>query len=133
MYIFLHTVNMKVVTVWLWYKRHCRLLVQKPMKLSTFQTMVADSLVNIKRPIGRPSVASPTTPPTCRVIQRPPVSDVRYDGTDHLPEWGTRGRCKNSDCWSLSFIKCVKCDVFLCLNKDRNCFFSFHKKMNRTM
>lgn len=31
-------------------------------------------------------------------------------------------------CQSRSRIKCDKCNVYLCLNKDQNCFFKFHCK-----
>ncbi|KAL8560476.1 hypothetical protein ACOMHN_052172 [Nucella lapillus] len=83
------------------------------MKLSDFQTQVSDALIQVKRPVGRPSAASPPLPIPGRAIQRAPVSDVPYDGADHLPEWAPRDRCK-----SLSFVRCIKCNVFLCLNKE---------------
>ncbi|KAL8563364.1 hypothetical protein ACOMHN_008203 [Nucella lapillus] len=123
MYIFFHTTCITVVNAWLWYRRHCTLLKVKAMKLSDFQTQVSDALIQVKRPVGRPSAASPPLPIPGRAIQRAPVSDVPYDGADHLPEWAPRDRCK-----SLSFVRCIKCNVFLCLNKETA---SWHLTRNR--
>lgn len=33
-----------------------------------------------------------------------------------------RQRCKYPGCMGKSFIKCRKCEIYLCLNKNRNCF-----------
>lgn len=55
------------------------------MKLATFQTDVAAALIDFKRPVGRPSAGSATLPVAPSIIQRVPVTDVRNDGTDHLP------------------------------------------------
>ena len=127
MYIFLHSICMTVVNSWLWHKRHCQALRMKPKKLSDFQADVATALITCHRPVGRPSQELRPMSPTV-AIQKAPITDVRFDGMDHLPTWGTRGRCKNEDCKSLSFVTCIKCNVYLCLNKDRNCFLDFHKK-----
>lgn len=126
-YIFLHTISLTVVNSWLWYKRHCQALRMKPKKLSDFPADVATALIICHRPVGCPSRELRPLPP-CVAIQKAPITDVRSDGMDHLPAWGTKGRCKNKGCKSLSFVTCIKCNVYLCLNKDRNCFLDFHKK-----
>ncbi|MED6268690.1 hypothetical protein CHARACLAT_024876 [Characodon lateralis] len=61
-----------------------------------------------------------------RAIAVPP--DVRTDGVDHLPTWGTRQRCKHCTVSHFSHVFCSKCRVNLCLNKHRNCFWAFHEK-----
>lgn len=124
MYIFLHTICAAVVTCWLWYKCHSKLLKKKPMKLSVFQSEVASALISVKR-VGRPSLDDPLPCPPQKKATRP-VDDVRMDGADHLPEWTSRNRCMGKGCTAKTFIRCVKCGVMLCCNKDRNCFLTFH-------
>ena len=111
---------------WLWYRRHCRLLGEKSMKLSDFQAQVATGLIETNQRIGRRSL-SENRPNPPKKTQRAPITDVRSDGQHHFPKWNTkRGRCKNTGCDGYTFIVCVKCNVYLCLNKDRNCFMTFH-------
>lgn len=125
MYIVYHTITMAVVNSWLWYKRHATLLDLKPMKLSCFQSMIADALIFVNK-VGRPALAS-ISPLPPKIIRRAPVPDVRLDGQGHLPEWKKdRQRCKRGNCQSLGQVYCSKCHVYLCFNKDRNCFARFH-------
>lgn len=126
--IFYHTITMALVSSWLWYRRHCNLLQQKAMKLSCFQAEVETALIETKRPVGRPSLEANQAMPSApkKRNHSNPVPDVRFDSVDHLAfHVPKRGRCKQ--CKALGYIKCVKCDKFLCINRDRNCFFSFHK------
>ena len=127
MYIFWHTVIISVVNSWLHYKRHCRLLEVNPMKLCDFASEIAEGLIEYKAKIGRPLVSSPPVkPPTNRPTKRP-ADVIRKDGTNHLPIWDEkRQRCKLSGCDGFSYIKCCRCNMHLCLNKDRNCFVTFH-------
>ena len=54
-----------------------------------------------------------------------PVVDIRYDGIHHWPEFGDKlNRCRV--CSMLSFVSCSKCQIYLCLQKERNCFKQFH-------
>lgn len=57
--------------------------------------------------------------------------EARFDGFNHWPEWckisKSRSRCKYK-CGNLTLVKCVKCNVFLCLNAKRNCFSNYHRK-----
>nr|CAI5860067.1 unnamed protein product [Callosobruchus analis] len=54
--------------------------------------------------------------------------DIRKDGFDHLPYWQEtdRSRCKYPGCTGKSYIICNKCQIPLCLNKDRKCSLLFH-------
>ena len=53
---------------------------------------------------------------------------VRLDGLNHLPEnVAQRGRfCEMQDCKQRSTVWCIKCRVYLCLKKGKNCFVAFH-------
>ena len=55
-----------------------------------------------------------------------PTQDVRADAVGHWPQIDSvRQRCKFPKCTGHTSIKCTKCDVHLCLNK--NCFCAFHE------
>ncbi|XP_072047401.1 piggyBac transposable element-derived protein 3-like [Amphiura filiformis] len=144
-----HFIDLALVNSWLEYRdierangspRACIL------DLLGYRNEVADVLLRADldapppdpRPVGRPRSSSPTPqapdqagPPHKRAkpAERP-VQDVRYDGYRHFPacikELGQR--CKYEGCKSRSRVKCVKCEVFLCLSKDKNCFLAFHTK-----
>ena len=71
------------------------------------------------------SLASPPQKRAKKTIM--PVQDVRYDFFGHWPDCidGLEQYCKLEGCGGQSR---VKCNVFLCLNKSKNCFTRFHKK-----
>ena len=130
-YIFYHSINMVLVTSWLWYRRHCKLLDETEMKLSSFLDQVASALILVdKKKPGRPSLESPnpTTGSAKSACEQLPTVDVRLDGIDHRPLWGGRQTCKKPTCKEKSFVYCSKCKVHLCLNKSRNCFDDVHTK-----
>ena len=99
----------------------------RPLKLCDFASDITEGLIECKAKIRRPLVSSPPVkPPTNRPTKRPAVV-IRKDGTNHLPIWDEkRQRCKLGGCDGFSYIKCCRCNMHLCLNKDRNCFVTFH-------
>lgn len=133
MYIWWHTVTVVVINAWNLYRRDQKKQEpqMKPMALRRFQSLVGSSLsragkakIKCGRPLSSPE-ATPTPPckrPSCSV----PL-DVRRDGIDHFPTWETRQRCKHFTGNHFSHVYCEKSKVHLCLNKDRNCFFAYHK------
>ena len=54
--------------------------------------------------------------------------DTRFDKLDHwvdlVKENNQRKRCKL--CGVTTTSRCIKCNVFLCLVRDRNCFYIYH-------
>ena len=131
MYIFFHSINMIVVTAWLLYRRRSRVFKEKTMPLCDFQSQMATALIKADRKRGRRSSLEIPSPPLGP--QRPahtprPISDIRFDGIGHLPVFVDRQRCKEEGCVARSNIKCPKCQMHLCLNRDRNCYQSFHTK-----
>ncbi|XP_014675102.1 PREDICTED: piggyBac transposable element-derived protein 3-like [Priapulus caudatus] len=128
-FIFYHTLTIALVNSWFLYKRDCKLMnVKNIMCLRKFQAQVSSALCQCeKRVRGRPSLGTPPPLKKNRVNPRP-IADVQYDHIDHLPLYvDERQRCK---CCSEKFsqVKCQKCGVHLCLNKNRNCFIAFHQK-----
>ncbi|KAG0443072.1 hypothetical protein HPB47_015317 [Ixodes persulcatus] len=60
-----------------------------------------------------------------------PTNTVRYDGQSHWPEHvgaSFAHRCRREGCKGKSRIRCRKCNVFLCLTVENNCFLGFHTK-----
>ncbi|KAL3195970.1 hypothetical protein MRX96_001731 [Rhipicephalus microplus] len=74
---------------------------------------------------GRPS--NEKSPIVVKKVLTAVPRDVRKDGTQHWPLWNERRtRCKTCK-GGYTFVSCSKCQVYLCLNKDRNCFTHFHQ------
>ncbi|KAH9360967.1 hypothetical protein HPB48_019569 [Haemaphysalis longicornis] len=125
MYLFWHTVKIAAVNAWFLHKRIAQQQRQPSVPLRVFLEELASSLVLFqKRPAGRQS--GEHLPPAKKLATSIP-RDVRGDETAHWPVWNTkRSRCKM--CTSgYTFIACSKCNMSLCLNKDRNCFVAFHR------
>ena len=98
------------------------------MQFKCFLADVAESLIEVTSSSRRPSFDSILQPPTkVARVQGNLSNDVRKDGFDHMPCYNEkRQRCLS--CKSgLSYTSCKKCNTWLCLYKERNCFevFSF--------
>ncbi|XP_038591089.1 piggyBac transposable element-derived protein 3-like [Micropterus salmoides] len=133
--LFGYILDLCISNSWLVYKRDCGLLNEKPMPLKRFRLAVAHSLVQVNKPpskVGRPSPSSPPLMSSQRkhTTTKPsqPQPDVRYDNCGHFPlHCDKRGRC-NLCPKGVSRWKCQKCNVFLCLNANQNCFAAYHQK-----
>lgn len=129
-YIWLHTIQIAAVNAWFLYRRDLK--ITKPeakyMQLKRFLAEIAESLTRTARRVGRPSLDDILNQPKKKAsrVQGNPTQDVRRDGYGHMPIWNEkRQRC--SFCKkNFSYMSCRKCNVWLCINKDRNCFQSFH-------
>ena len=123
-----HFVDLSVVASWLRYKKDCLSIGMRSseqMSLLQFRYSIAEWL--IKCGTNRTARILPGRP-VRRSFEYRPQSDVRFDGVGHLPTWNEkRQRCKNADCIdAFSHFTCTNCKVFLCLNKNRNCFLQYH-------
>ncbi|CAH1986526.1 unnamed protein product [Acanthoscelides obtectus] len=66
----------------------------------------------------------------CKKSEIPP-RDVRTTGNEHLPicsvnNKNTYMRCRNLGCTKKTRFFCVKCEIYLCISPERQCFFEFH-------
>ena len=64
-----------------------------------------------------------------RRVDPQPNGDVKRCGALHLPkmvEAAHTSRCRREGCNGKTFVKCVKCNMFLCVSKTKNCFLSYH-------
>lgn len=60
-----------------------------------------------------------------------PPAEVRHTSNKHLPLCAVDDkqkfmRCRNQGCTGKTRFKCSHCDVFLCIQPQRQCFFEFH-------
>jgi hypothetical protein len=132
--LFGYILDLCIANSWLVYKRDCGLLNEKPLCLKRFRLAVAHSLIKVNKyatKVGRPSFSSPP-PENQKYTPRPsrpkPQPDVRYDNMGHWPlHSDKRGRC-NLCPKGVSRWKCQKCNVFLCLSANQECFAAYHQK-----
>lgn len=60
-------------------------------------------------------------------LEEMPAHSIRFDERSHFPLITSKpARCKNEQCRKATRFYCQKCEVHLCLVKDRNCFTKFH-------
>lgn len=134
-----HAIDMAICNSWLEYKRDCKKMnINKKHQLDLlhFKLDIGNHLVkqgkpNDKRKVGRPSLEELREHQQKKSkYESRPSSGIRLDSVDHLPvHCGQKesGRCKKEGCKSgRSHFICNKCNVHLCLGKQRNCFFEFH-------
>ena len=99
------------------------------LPLRHFKASIASSLIAANKPHrGRPSIESISAPKKRKRVQSRPEGDVRTDVVNHMPAWDDKcQRCSFCSTRSaFTHVKCLKCNVFLCFTKDRNCFKDFH-------
>lgn len=131
--LFFHFVDMVIVNSWLLYRRDCESLTvpkKKQKDLLAFRTSIAQALCMqgkdlSKKKRGRPSLdverefekKKHRGPATVM-----PTQEVRSDAVGHWPVVESeRQRCKLPHCKGQTVIKCAKCTVHLCLNKNKDC------------
>ncbi|XP_003369242.1 hypothetical protein Tsp_04665 [Trichinella spiralis] len=134
--IFFWAIHVSLTNSWLKYKDDCTKKGIKPrnmMDLMTFMLSVSDSLIKLEktyvtRKRGRPQAeltveeeAGPSRPVR---RTRQPEDITRADQTGHWPEMmTTKKRCRV--CQRTCQLRCMKCDIHLCIVTERNCFFSY--------
>lgn len=128
--IFCYLIDLAVVNAWLQYRRE-NSTQQKILDLKHFRLDISQGLAakNTIRKRGRPSLEESPVPK--KQIKKPstqrPHDELRFDGSDHWPVYGDKGRCRN--CTNgYTTIKCSKCNMLLCFTSKKNCFVQFHQK-----
>ena len=137
--IFHYLLNTSLTNGWLLYRRDLMSYgpQDKPLSLLEFQAQVAGDLVlagkipaMLSRRVGRPSLQLEPTAKRRKTTAAIaiPTGASKYDCVGHFADYDEtqhRGRyCSIGK----TYAKCMKCEIFLCLIKGRNCFLGFHKK-----
>lgn len=135
---FTHALDIAITNSWLEYKRHANILGvvnNKILDLIHFRQYITDCLVtqnSAKRKVGRPSNEHENPGPQKRrsFVERAPNDCIRLDRTDHMPIFDSAkksSQCKNVHCKNKkTHFMCQKCNVHLCITRERNCFLEFH-------
>lgn len=119
---------------WLLYRRAAKENGKtKTKNAADFRLELADTLCNLDKTTGlkrgRKSDVQKDIDSKCKKSRSQclPTKDVRTDEIGHWPVLSDkRMRCKMPKCPGFTFTMCEKCDISLCLNKNKNCFKSFH-------
>lgn len=136
MRIYYHLLDITITNAWILYKKvnfHRGVEKKRMMTLGDFRIELSVTLCKlnrVSRNVGRPptevsrKIDLKRKRPNCCPI---PPKAARLDKMDHWPQWfGKRLQCKMPECKGYTFIKCSKCRISLCCNKQRNCFHQFH-------
>nr|XP_037877072.1 piggyBac transposable element-derived protein 3-like [Bombyx mori] len=139
--VILHFFDLALCNAWRLYKLECAAAAipnSKVMDLLEFRMQVADGLTNT--PNRRRRISESDENAVENVVQNnntrfkrtnQPSQAKKYDGYDHLPCFESIDNpraCRMENCKSRSKIRCVKCDVYLCLKRGQNCFAAYHTK-----
>lgn len=136
MRIYYHLLDVTITNSWILYKKvsfHRGTEKKRMMTLADFRLKLSVTLCklnHVSRNVGRPptevsrKIDLKRKHPSCCPI---PPKEARLDKVDHWPQWfQKRLQCKMPQCNGYTFLKCSKCRISLCCNKQRNCFRQFH-------
>ena len=130
-----HCLDIAKVNAWLLYRRYAEQMNvprKQQLMLLKFITNIADSLVKggkVPTSAGRPRKRRATDTPSPIARKQPavvPCEDVRYDNVAHWPEFRTNKNKRRLCKTNYSRVYCKKCNLCLCLDNSRNCFYDFH-------
>ena len=135
--IFWYMADICKLNAWNLYRRHFIQYGDPVNKMESFLSFsfdIANALINayklvvkFGRPSKRSSIDKSAAGPSKKAAVATPCNDIRYDQVNHWPEAVEKKQwCQF--CQVYSRIKCSKCQVSLCLLKEKNCFGNFHVK-----
>lgn len=133
-----HCFDLAIVSAWYDYREDCSLNdipIKQQMDLLTFKVDLCKTLLylnNASKRVGRPTTIEPEysmPPPTDKRRRLGQSAEVRHDQVGHVPKFRdikNAQRCAYEKCTAKTYILCTKCEVFLCVKRDANCFFKYH-------
>ncbi|XP_015232409.1 PREDICTED: piggyBac transposable element-derived protein 2-like [Cyprinodon variegatus] len=137
--LFFHFVDMVIVNSWLLYQRDCKSLDvprKKQKDFLAFRISIAQALCMQGKDLSSKKRGWPFLDVESEFERKKrrgpakaiPAQKVRSDAVGHWPMVeSARQRCKLPNCRGQTVFKCSKCNVHLCLKKNKNCFGDFHK------
>lgn len=136
--VILHFIDLSIVNAWRLYRIEAtanKVPKNKLKDLLEFRLEIADSLVGAPDRKRIPFIENENVNPNVNFERyRPahkPSEARRYDGYEHYPifdEIDSPRTCRLENCKSRSKIRCEKCNVYLCLSRNKFCFKNYHKK-----
>lgn len=129
---FTHFLDLAVSNAWIEYRRDAQELdipKKEILPLLQFKQDIAETLIKANSTENSRTERASNEPTINRT--RPvqlPNNDTRSDHFDHFPEYcqlENAMRCRKKNCKGRTRVRCMKCNIFLCLQKQ-NCFAEFH-------
>uniref|UniRef100_A0A3P9C5B5 PiggyBac transposable element-derived protein domain-containing protein n=1 Tax=Maylandia zebra TaxID=106582 RepID=A0A3P9C5B5_9CICH len=114
----LHFIDLAITNSWLQYRQGSEAMQQaeKNTQYLEFKLLLAEELINKGQ--------------TWEQDLNNTNESVRKYGALHLPEMVNSPRpfrCRMLGCNSKTYVRCVKCQMFLCVSKKSQCFLRYHK------
>ena len=141
----LHFIDLAITNLWLQYREDRQTLqrlatpVPAPAKKTSqyleFKILLAEELITQgqtgKRDDNSESETSDQEFSPERKKRKPqPDESIRKYGAIHLPEMVNNpspSRCRMPGCKSKTYVRCIKCQMFLCVSKKSHCFLRYHQ------
>ena len=136
-HVIMHFIDLALVNSWILYQRDAKVLKLPrkdvyqflPFKLDVAQTYLAAVDDEAVHSSGDTSDEEPPAKRRrTRTVEIPAVPQ-RTAAAKHLPEMtevNNSMRYRMHGCRGKSKVRCVACNIFLCMRADRNCFLKFH-------
>ncbi|XP_060801930.1 piggyBac transposable element-derived protein 3-like isoform X1 [Amyelois transitella] len=132
--VLIHFLDLSLVNSWRAYKNDClanKYPRNKTLDLLDFRLEIAEVLLNSPDKQRRSSdedTMEINVPKKFKKAIKPSIS-LRYDGYNHLPQFDdlkSPRACQNENCKSRTKTRCIKCNAYLCIARNQNCFKDFH-------
>lgn len=131
----LHFIDLAITNSWLQYRQDSQALQRAAKNTSQyleFKLLLAEELITQGQTCQKDLNVSSDEEFSLEIKKRKPHPDetVRKYGAVHLPEMVNSPRpfrCRMPGCNSKTYVRCVKCQMFLCVSKKSQCFLRYHK------
>lgn len=151
--VILHLFEMSLVNAYFEYRaeaRRCNLARADTLEAVSFRLEIIEalfgentfnnrgnSIVPCPTPTEIPPQLDPTSPSESSIYVPPTLDSIntRFDGKDHWlimdKSIKSQRQCRREKCKSRTNNMCSKCKIYLCYNHERNCFYTFHNKLDK--